>query len=234
MKIELIYLHISGKPLVYVPFSKRFFETYLKFPADCDHELTVALCNGATDDLSHLDIFGGMNCRFERFDGGAWDIPAQQHIARKSTADLVVCMSSLVHFRRRGWLKRVADEFEKGGCCGLYGAMSSFEIRPHIRTCFYACSPDAHREYPHTTFTRESSFEFESGETSFTNWFLEKSKCMVVTWDGCYPLAESRAPSGVFRKGDQHNCIAMDRHTEIYDNASPEERLRLETISHQK
>ena len=125
----------------------------------------------------------------------------------------------------------MADEIRMHGE-GLYGAMSSFEISPHIRTCFYACSTESYREYPYSIETRAESLGFESSfgyeHLAFSKWFSERSKCMVVCWDGCYPLLESRAPANVFRKGDQSNCIAFDRHTDIYENEIPEERLALE------
>lgn len=231
MKIELIYLHISGNQEVFAGHSKRFAKTYVEFPGDYEHELVVALCNGATEDRSHVDIFSGIQCRFEYYNGAPFDIPAQQHFVRLSSADIIVCMSSLVHFKKRGWLKRLAEEIRMNGE-GLYGAMSSFEISPHIRTCFYACSPESYRAYPHDVGTRGESLAFESGfgseKPSISKWFSERSKCMVVCWDGCYPLSKSRAPENVFRKGDQSNCIAFDRHTEIYENESPSERLILE------
>jgi len=227
MKVELVYLHISRDPSTYVPYSKRFASTYVGFPGDYEHELVVMLCNGNPNDKSHVPVFSGIPCRFELYSGGANDISAQQHMARLSKADIIVCMSSLVHFRRRGWLKRLVEEIEKNGE-GLYGAMSSYENSPHIRTCFYACNPESFRAYPHSIETRDDSFRFESKDLSFSTWFSNRSKCMIVCWDGCYLLSESRAPKNVFRKGDQSNCIAFDRHTDIYENSSPSDKLAQE------
>jgi hypothetical protein len=50
----------------------------------------------------------------------------------------------------------------------------------------------------------------------------------MVTWDGVYPKSDWRSPVNIFRRGDQTNLIAWDKHSKAYAQATPGQRKELE------
>jgi hypothetical protein len=122
-------------------------------------------------------------------------------------------------------LKRFVEARKQFGE-GLYGSAGSFEVSPHIRCCFFGCNPKIFNEYPHEIGTREKTFQFECGRLNFTRWF--KGKAFMVTWDGVYEQPDWRKPPNIFRRGDQSNLIAWDKHSKVYASASPRGKKILE------
>jgi hypothetical protein len=155
------------------------------------------------------------------------------------TCDLVVCFVTPTHFREDNWLVPIVGAFEKYGD-GLYGASASYQNLPHIRTGCLACSPNSMREYPRLVDSRETGLLFESGESPtrvapewcFTNWMMDRGRPVkMVTREVCYDLAYWRKPDNIFRRGDQGNVLVWDRHCDIFDSASPEEKRVLESLA---
>jgi hypothetical protein len=50
---------------------------------------------------------------------------------------------------------------------------------------------------------------------------------VLVTWDGFYLRDEWRKAPNIFRRGDQSNCLMFDRHHEIYEASTPQQKIRL-------
>lgn len=222
MKIDLIYLYIARDPN-FDPFAERFVKTYQEFPAGVEHQLRVVVCNGEPRD-NLKELFDPLKAEYHGYYQNGRDIGAQQFVACGLNSDWVVCTSSRTYFHRAGWLKKMVEAREQYGD-GLYGAMASFEGRPHIRTCFYACSPEEFGRYPFVIETAESSYRFESGFGSFTDWFAFRNKPgVMVTWNGCYLKNEWRSAENIFRKGDQSNCLVFDRHTDEYRDADEDDK----------
>jgi hypothetical protein len=227
MKPTFVYLHIAEKPEEFVPYSKRFVQTYLQFPPGIDHDLIVVSCAGVLNQQTK-DIFAPLRCTFDEYLEGGWDIGAHQYMAHRTSSDFIVCCTSRTYFWKTDWLRRIVEAREQYGE-GLYGSAGSYEISPHIRTCFYGCNPKIFREFPHKIDTRTKGVYFERGKWNFTRWFEEKGgKAWMVTWDGVYAKPEWRCPPNIFRRGDQTNLIAWDKHSKIYELATPGQRKELE------
>ena len=69
---------------------------------------------------------------------------------------------------------------------------------------------------------------FESGANSITSWADRAGyPTVLVTVDGRYFKGNWRKPANIFRRGDQSNMLIHDRHTQLLENASPEEKRKL-------
>ena len=250
LKVSILYPHVvtssdaeSKGPAFYAPYQKRFVATYDQFRPGYPHTLRPILCSpsmeDATEAMALYSPTADDSIEFEWYCGGGWDVGAHQSTAIGLDCDLVVCCATPTHFREDNWLLPIAEAFEKYGD-GLYGTSASYQNMPHIRGGCFAFSPDAMRRYPNVIDSREKSFYFESGQSPiaikpdwcFTNWMLAQGKtAKFVTRDGCYDLADWRKPANIFRRGDQSNALAWDRHYDIYAAADPAEKAVLEKLA---
>ncbi len=217
MKLEVFYPYIAEKPDIFVAFSERWIETYLKHPAGVEHRLIVGCCKAPlTRGIQKL--FSALKCDFYPYNGEGFDIGPAQMVAHNSQADFLVAMTSRTYFWKEGWLKAMADAFDKYGD-GLYGPSGSFEGHgPHIRGCMYGLSPKTYRRYPHLVLTRGNGPTWENSPQSLTNWYKkQRLPVKMVCWDGVYDESEWRKPDNIFRRGDQSNLICFDKHSQIYE-----------------
>jgi len=247
MKIIILYLHVSAKsdpnapePSYYLPYSVRFSRTFEEHPPGIDHELVVVSC-GKPIQEDGMYLYRNIADRYELYEGSGWDLGSYQAIAKTLDCDWVVCLATPVYFKREGWLRRFAEAFNEHGD-GLYGAMASYENRPHIRTSSFAFKPETMIKYPHLIDSREKCFRFECGCDSHgqplfldwcvTYWMMQQGKpAMMVTWDGVYHMQDWRKPQNIFRRGDQSNCIVFDRHNDIHESATPKDKKILEQLA---
>lgn len=236
MKVAILYLRIVGKsdenspdPSYYKSFTDRFAKSYLQFEPEIDHDLIIGICGYSSKPDNELD---GIASDYRFYSGRGWDIGAFQAIAPTIDCDLLICMATPVYFWRDNWLNPIVSCASINGY-GLYGPMTSFENSPHIRTSCFAMHPKLIGEYPYTVNSRERTSLFESHhQCSFTGFSLSKSiPVKMVTETGFYDVGEWRKHDNIFRRGNQSNCLVWDRHTDIYANASPEEKVRLEKLA---
>jgi hypothetical protein len=231
LKTTFVYLHISGKE-EFAGHSKKFVDTYLKYPAGVEHDLIVGIC-GTQFNQNEREIFAPLKCSFIQLEDAAWDVSAHQQIAHIIDSDFMVCCTSRTYFWKAEWLKRFVEARIQFGD-GLYGSAGSFEFAPHIRCCFFGCSSKAFRDYPHKidSVRKAGWFECEkhtilgAPSWNFTRQFKEKA--YMVTWDGIYQQAKWRTPPNIFRRGDQTNLLAWDKHSRIYADAKPGKKKLLE------
>jgi hypothetical protein len=234
MKIAVVYNWVERAtddiplPENWIDILKRFVGSYRAFDAGYAHDLYIC-ASGAPLTRDSTEILSGTRFGVLRYNGGGWDIGAFQHAAKHlSHYDFVVCLNSQAHIRHAGWLRHFAEAFERFGV-GVYGASSSFQVSPHIRTCCIAFTPRLILEYPLEIRCRYDACVFEHSPKGFSLWALEQGlPVCVVTRSGVDPLAESRKRPDIFRRGSQGDLLIHDRHTILYDSASPAARERLE------
>lgn len=234
MNTVLLYLYVQGNPEFH-QCALRFIATYKQYDPGEPHKLHVVTSEGPVTDTVRA-LFSGICDNFSESPSAGWDIGAEQYMARQIDCDFLVCMTSRSYFWRAGWLKRLADERRKHGE-GLYGTTGSYEScpltphtgkNPHIRTAMYAMNPHIYRRYPYTIDSRDKGFMFESGPWNFATWFREIGyPTLMVAWDGCYDVADWRKPPNIFRRGNQSNVLAFDRHTLMYEQADPARKAAL-------
>ena len=232
MKIAICYPYIVNKADYYREGLKRFCTSIAKHPPGQEYDLFIEMCGGDRFQEEDGEWIGELSYCGSEYYGDGWDIGAHQHAANSIAYefDFMICCCAHTFFHRDFWLGRMVAAREQFGP-GLYGAMASFENNPHIRTCFFGFDPKILRDYPTVINSREKSLEFESGKLpmGFTPWVESQGlPVKMVAWDGVYDKADWRKPANVFRRGDQTNCLVWDRHTVIYQNATPEEKAATE------
>lgn len=231
MTVYIVHTHVIRKgsgnappPEHYHAGSERFLKSYLTFKPTVPHELVIAHCNIGQSN----GMFNGIASRFFNYNGHGWDCGTWQHAAASLDCDFMICCNSFSYFWKHGWLEPFIKAFREFGA-GIYGPTASFETSPHIRTPCIAFSPSILLEYPIYVNSRSLACEAEAAPgKSFTQWALSKQyPVKLVTADACYDWQDWRRPANIFRRGDQSNVLIKDRHTEIYEKASREEKAKL-------
>lgn len=209
----------------------RFRDSYLKHSAGVQHDLFICASGAALSEHSKR-LFEGMNYRSLKYLGKGWDIGAYQHCAKKlNNYDLVVFMNSQAFVVADRWLSYFTDAYAEYGP-GIYGASSSFEVAPCVRTSAFAAPARLLLRYPLKVRTRYDACVFEHSPKNFSQWAIEQGlPVQVVMRSGTYQLADSRWGANIFRRGTQEDLIINDRHTLIYAQASDVDRKRLEQLA---
>jgi hypothetical protein len=231
MNITLLFLRVLKKCDETHPEHKNYEESTLRFIASYQrfrplikHKLIVVNCGSE----HHDGLFMGLAHEYRTYSGMGYDCGTYQAVAKSIDADLIVGMNTHIYFTHDNWLEPFAYAYRKHGP-GVYGAASSHERNPHLRTPFIAFSPSVMVAYPKIVNSRQDACEFEAGEGSFSLWAHEQGfTSMLVTKDGVYPKDQWRKPPNIFRRGDQSNCLVRDRHMDIYDKSTGDTRRILE------
>lgn len=224
---------------LFYPFAKRWVESYKEFPPGENHEVLVVF--GSEDSATKEDkaIFDGLPCRFIEYAGLGLDCGSALFAAANTDSDFVVGMTSRVYFHRAGALSRLIEARDKFGEQGLYGSVGTYERcptrpevfpNPHLRTFWYGASSDHFRRFPYQLKSRPDVHQFECGSWSFTNWHKDHGyPVKMVTWDSYHDIPDWRNPDlkDIFRRGDQSQCLVFDKHTDLWRDASPSEKIAM-------
>jgi hypothetical protein len=230
MNIVLLYLRILKKSdpkypeqTSYAGSAIRFLASYREHKPTVKHKLVIVDCGD-----SHKDnMFDEIADDYARYDGGGYDCGTYQAVGGPMKCDMVVGMNTHVHFTDARWLERFVRAFKLFGP-GVYGTSGSFERYPHLRTPCIAFAPEIMRRYSLVADCRNSAALFESGPGNLSLAMHQLGvPSKMVTWDGIYGLEDWRMPPNIFRRGDQSNCIVRDRHMDIFEYASPADKLTL-------
>jgi hypothetical protein len=223
--VSIVYVYA---PAYSLGCTYRFVDTLTSFPGGRDHN-TVVVCNGGPPDDFVKELFSQVpRCSFFEHNNVGWDIGGFVALARSLKDDVMVCFGGSAYFRRAGWLVRMMDAWTKHGP-GFYGCLSRYERSPHLNTTGFWCSPGLLQDYPYPVITDGDRAEFEYGEHAL--WKLTLAKGLpvkLVTWDGEYDWPDWRKAPNIFRRGDQTNCLTYYKHTDIYDEATPEYKALLQ------
>lgn len=225
---------------LFKPDVERFCETFWKYPPGTDCTLAVVCCSRWPTEEEKL-LFSSLTAKVEyfRYDGKGCDIGAHQHFAFQAGNAFCVNLSTRVYFHREGWLKKLLEARDYFGP-GLFGTAVSREYgvgvtrdreRVHFRTHCYGIEASEMREYPNLINSKDASFMFESGAYNnplgtFAEWCSARPQNAIacVFWDGAWRPNEWFDRPNQFRMGTQENLLIFDRHTLIFDKATPEER----------
>ena len=230
--VEVVYIHVPGDA-EHDGFARRFVGSYLAFPPDEPHTTTV-VCNGGEPSPEMRSLFGGLpRARFMvRVPEDGWDIGGYIDSSRSSAAVMSVYFAGHAHFKRGGWLSMMRRSWDKNGP-GYYGTVATYEVAPHLNTTGIWCSPRLMERYPIRVVDKAQRYDFEHGANAM--WRMAVSAAIKVRcclWDGnSYEWRLWRQPPNIYRRGDQSNCLAMFRHTEVFDRADPETRNRLSRLA---
>jgi len=233
MKVAILYLWPQDNAAEFEPYANQWAQSFKANDSGFAYDLHVCACGPrANYSRPHWLPY---RTSVHHYEGGGYDIGAQQFSAKKIDADLLVTGTARHYYWKPGWLARIVEAFQQYGD-GLYAAGTSLEKcplgckdfpNPHIRTANYAMTPERFRRYPFLIDNREKGYLFESGEWNIARWFWDSGLPVVqVCWDGFYPNRDSwRNVRNSFRKGDQSNLLVRDKHTDNFDAQDPRTKL---------
>lgn len=232
MNIVVLYIYISKPSEPNHPdfdsIHQRFVSTYKKHFPKTDHLLMPVIYRGEKDEKA-VQTFSGLNVQFAHYPVSlnGFDIGAFIHVGSTLDCDLVIGLNSQVHFYRDGWLERLAEAHTKHPRA-ILGPWGSYERSPHIRGPCMAFPPWLIRQYPYRIDSREACYKAESGEWNMTRWAtLQGYGTWMVTWNEILSQHEWRKPANCFRRGNQSDCLMWERHSLVWFNASPQDKLNL-------
>lgn len=218
----------------YEPFVKRFTTSFKENPPGCDYELLATNHWGEPIDEVRK-MFYGIKANFFDYNEDGCQIGAQLQVAKFLDSALdadvfLVGFTTHAYFHRPGWLKRLVDCRAAWGP-GLYGVCASREGgKLHLRTSCYGADLTFFTKYPKEIQSREDCNRFEHGEWCFSEWCDNQGyEPKVAHWDAITSLSE-RVTNG-YRNGNQEQLLVWDRHTDLYQNASPEEKARYTALA---
>lgn len=233
MKVLIVYPVPFDNWDEFEPAVRRFTNSFKACPPGCDYTLVaVGTWGEPTDDVRRM--FYGIKTVWQPaydnlYDSGCWQQVAQRVPEPQDT--FLVCFTSRVWFHRAGWLNHLVSARQDLGS-GLYSTSASQEGgRMHL--CLRAFGVDARYliSYPERLDDRSKGWGFETGK--FADLVVrEGGETHAVYWSGWYPWARAQAPDNIFRRGDQSNLLVFDRHSDLYAQADPEEKQRLERLTY--
>lgn len=212
-------------------FVERFCVTFRQHPPGCDLDL-VAICCKAHPGEDLWRLFDGLPVRFVRYDGNGFDLGSHQWFARTCGGNpFLICFTSRAYFHRRDWALKLVEARQRRGPA-LYGMSASREGgKLHLCTRGFCLDAEDFRKYPTEISSRDQGVHFECGEGCLLEWAEGSGlKAYMVYWDGVWERSAWFDRPNTFRKGDQSNMIAMDKHTDIWANATPEYRHKLDEM----
>lgn len=225
--------HLTGSPPpeFYRPWVLRFAKSFQEFPPGFCHRLVLLNTNGGMDDEIR-SAFEPIPHDVMDYNGTGYDIGAHQYLAHSlQPEDWLMCFSSYAWFRQKDWMERfIRARTELGDT--LYGSTASGQNRLHFRGTGFMCKAKHIQAYSVTVTTKIESFDFESGPDSLTQRMLRQGEIYLVTPTGAHTSGNSLLIPNGFRNGDQSNILTFDKHTDVYDNAGPEERAFLHGLSY--
>lgn len=221
LKITVVYVYPLDGKQGFAPRAAEFVASYEKYPPGIAHD-TLIVCNGEPAADSSKALFNPLpNVTFINHDNSGWDIGAFQLAARQSSSDMMVFFGSHTYLKKAGWLKRMAEVFERYGNT-LYGSTGNqgepiAGVHPHVRTTAFWCSPKLFARYPHMITqggAQGQRYEMEHGRNCLTTWISNQGlQPWIVGWDCIYPLSKCDSMPNGFHHGDQSNLLAGDRLT---------------------
>lgn len=218
-RIDVAYTCVSQGPAS-EQLAKRFAETYAKFDPGVAHHLYI-ICNGGPLPDAVRVVLAPLNPTFFPRPNIGRDIGGYIDFAKKSQADLVICLGESVFFHRNGWLKRIVEAWRQHGP-GYYGFYGSDLLRPHLPTTAFGCTPSMLAAAPMIT-SHDQAYEFEHGVNAFWKSVKKNGNAVkLVTFSGIWDEPQWRkVPNGLW-SGDQSDCLAFCNHTERFVKATTE------------
>lgn len=198
----------------------RFVASYNQHPAGAEHRLLV-VSNGGPPSLDMRALIDQIDHPVEvlEHDNSGWDIGAFEAAAAHYPCDMMVFFGTTAYLRGPGWLKRMAEAFDRHGPACLYGSTANngnlaIGVHPHIRTTGFFLAPLLLNVYPLRVTEPSQRYASEHGMNCLTAWFWSKSlPTFMVTWDGEYQWPSWDQIRNGYHNGDQSNIIVGDRLT---------------------
>lgn len=189
--IDVVYLAYINEELGYdADVFEQFVDSYKKFPAGIEHNLTILIKKSTPQyfiNLVNKTGFKILELPDDGLDLGAFILAAMQ-----LQGEYIFCLGSGITILCNDWLKKFSDAFIEAdihlaGPMGTYAKGHSDRFpNPHIRTCAFMIKRELFCEYADShkfPQTKEDTWEIEHGADSLTNFVLNKGGQAVVVND---------------------------------------------------
>lgn len=245
MKTVIVYCVPMDSPEVWAlfkPFVERFCHSMRNTEPGCEHTIALIVNDGKGND-TNIELenwlrhqFDGLTFDIYYYHGGGCDIGSYQYFSEHATENVFqINCSSRVYAWKAGWLKRLVEAREMIGA-GLFATSVSKESgRLHACLRCFGVDSDDFKKYPTKIVSRDQSGWFECGDGNLMEWYQSQGlKTTAVYWDGFCDISEEGfskcSTENIYRRGNQSQILVKDKHSLAYDEASPEEKLRLERM----
>ena len=189
--------------------------------------LTVLVAEGGGVSDEFQEIVAPFNAKYFRFSGPGRDVGAVLLASMYFNPGRFLFFGGTTYFQSQASFDILASALTRSPYL-LIGPMSSYESRPHLRTCSFGTDSAILNAYPHQNKVLRYVYNFEHSEFSITDWALSNSvDVLMVTKDGSYDRRLWRLPPEIFRRGQQSNCLVLDRHSDIFSSSNEIRRLEL-------
>jgi hypothetical protein len=234
--IVICYIHVPNDQ-AHEPMAMNYIESMLRNPPGTDHRHLIICQNRHVRHHMHKQFVRMGDVQYIRHDDTGWDIGGYIAAAKHLPNEILMCMGGSTTVRNASWLNRIREAWNKHGP-GMYGTLTSNQIRPHFNSTGFLCSAQMLLSYPNTVITGPDRYEFEHGKGSFW-WRLNQQgfPTKLVTWCGEYDWPDWRKPPNISCRGDQSNCLTWFRINYNYEHyckhdGGAKERLEFLTDHH--
>lgn len=214
----LVYIHVADA--MHEEMARQFVRSYHLNPPGMGHR-TMIVCQNCEPSEEIMALFKTLpELYVYHHDDTGFDIGAYLAVAKFIETDLMICFGGSTFVRQAGWMRRMAEAFEKHGP-GLFGPTATYQISPHLNTTGFWCPPSLLANFKRRVVTRKDRYEFEHGRTAFWKLVHRRLPVKLVTWSGEYDWPDWRKPENIYHRGDQSNCLTFFRASLNYQLASP-------------
>lgn len=232
MRIAVVYVAVTNGRHT-SNYCSRFAATWHEYPPSFPYDLFVA-CNGGPLSLEQNIMLAPLHPRMiVRENDPGFDVSAFQHAAFGPCRDYdaILFMGESIYFTRAGWLLRLVEAWNRVGP-GFFGMFASNQIRAHLQTTAFFCSPAVFRSYPVRPRNRQQRFEFEHGERALWRRVARSGKPVrCVTWSGEWEPKDWRRPVNGLWKGDQSDLLFWNNHAQAWAQVTPLYRHQWTTLA---
>lgn len=243
MTISVVYLaYLNEKAGYGIDTVEQFLASYKTYDAGIEHSLVIIAKNW-TDNILYeklCNLAKAHNAKVIDLPDDGWDFGAYFRVSKILDSEYVLFTASSTKILSDNWLLNFYNVFKNDNKVQLVGPMGSWGYRldvknfpnPHIRTCTFMIKRELFLEYASTQKfpqTKEDTHEMEHGETSITNFVLNKGyKAVVVNSDGEIFMPDNWVYSKTYNTPDDNKSFFSDKRSAKYYTDSEKDKRHME------
>jgi hypothetical protein len=200
----------------HLQYSWRFLDSYLRCPAQCDHDLILLTDPGYEQEA--LELFEIVpKVRAMATPDYAKDLSRYEFHCKQSTAELVLYLGGSSYLRRPGWGLVAVRAFQSLGSQNLFGACGhggAPGVEKHLRSTGMWGSPRLFSRYPGWPKNAGGRYAAEHSPQSISTWVRQQGgQCWVINFGSQHTLEHANDDPQGYARGSQQSLIFGDRLT---------------------